>query len=135
MGYIGHSVDNFETIEDRKTHTGDGTTTKFGVLYSDNNVSVFQNGIKLKETTDYSTDAYSVAFAVSDDLSISYGNMEDTREAKGATAALTAEMTSYQIAYTMGSMALKFAHTDTDNGYHSSSKSAENTEIAVSFSF
>ncbi len=57
MGYIGHSVDNFETIEDRKTHTGDGTTTKFGVLYSDNNVSVFQNGIKLKETTDYSTDA------------------------------------------------------------------------------
>ena len=51
MGYIGHSVDNFETIEDRKTHTGDGTTTKFGVLYSDNNVSVFQNGIKLKETT------------------------------------------------------------------------------------
>ena len=47
MGYIGHSVDNFETIEDRKTHTGDGTTTKFGVLYSDNNVSVFQNGIKL----------------------------------------------------------------------------------------
>ena len=55
MGYIGHSVDNFETIEDRKTHTGDGTTTKFDVLYSDNNVSVFQNGIKLKETTDYST--------------------------------------------------------------------------------
>ncbi len=85
--------------------------------------------------TDYSTEAYSVAFAISDDVSISYGNMEDTKEASSANAAVVAEMTSYQLAYSMGSMALKFAHTDTDNGYHSSGKTAENTEIAVSFSF
>ena len=57
------------------------------------------------------------------------------KEAESDSAAVTTEMTSYQIAYTMGSMALKFAHTDTDNGYHSSAKTAENTEIAVSFSF
>ena len=44
-------------------------------------------------------------------------------------------MTAFQVAYTMGSMGIKLKHTDTDNGYQSSATSAENTEIAVSFSF
>ena len=57
MAYIGYTPDNFETIEDRKTHTGDGTRTVFGVLFSDSNVSVFQNGVKLKETADYTVDS------------------------------------------------------------------------------
>ena len=56
MGYIGNTAENFETIEDRKTYTADGTTTQFGVLFSDSNVSVFQNGVKLKETDDYTVD-------------------------------------------------------------------------------
>ena len=57
MGYIGNTAENFETIEDRKTYTADGTTTVFGVLFSDSNVSVFQNGVKLKETDDYTVDS------------------------------------------------------------------------------
>ena len=57
MGYIGNTAENFETIEDRKTYTADGTTTQFGVLFSDSNVSVFQNGVKLKETDDYTVDS------------------------------------------------------------------------------
>ena len=56
MGYIGNTPENFETIEDRKTYTADGTTTQFGVLFSDSNVSVFQNGAKKKETDDYTVD-------------------------------------------------------------------------------
>ena len=56
MAYIGNTAENFETIEDRKTYTADGTTSKFGVLFSESNVSVFQNGVKLKETTEYSVD-------------------------------------------------------------------------------
>ena len=57
MAYIGNTAENFETIEDRKTYTADGTTSKFGVLFSESNVSVFQNGVKLKETTEYSVDS------------------------------------------------------------------------------
>ena len=57
MAYIGNTAENFETIEDRKTYTANGTTLRFGVLFSDSNVSVFQNGIKLKETDDYTVDS------------------------------------------------------------------------------
>ena len=84
---------------------------------------------------DYSTEGMSIAFAVNDELSVSWGELEDTKEASSANAAVTAEMTAFQVAYTMGSMGIKLKHTDTDNGYHSSNTSAENTEIAVSFSF
>ena len=84
---------------------------------------------------DYSTEAYSIAFAVNDDLSISYGNMEDTKEAISATAAVVAEMESYQMSYSMGGMAISAQHTKTDNGYFDSNTSSDNTEIAISFSF
>ena len=84
---------------------------------------------------DYSTEGMSIAFAVNDELSVSWGELEDTKEAVSDSAAITAEMTAFQVAYTMGSMGIKLKHTDTDNGYHSSNTSAENTEIAVSFSF
>jgi outer membrane protein OmpU len=84
--------------------------------------------------TDYSAQAYSVAFNVNDDLSISYGNMEDTKH-KVATADAGADITAINIAYTMGSMAVKIKQTDTDNANFTTAKTAERTEIAVSFSF
>ena len=84
---------------------------------------------------DYSTDGMSIAFAVNDELSLSWGELEDTREASSATAAATTEITAFQMAYTMGSMGIKLKHTDTDNGYQGTDTSAENTEIAISFSF
>ena len=84
---------------------------------------------------DYSTEGMSIAFAVNDELSVSWGELEDTKEAVSDSTAVTAEMTAFQVAYTMGSMGIKLKHTETDNGYHSTDKTAENTEIAVSFSF
>ncbi len=136
--YGGYSEVKTELLNLATTSPNDKQSVMGQVTYSMGPVSIGYGEWYTNEkdaATDYSTDAYSIAFAVSDDLSISYGNMEDTREASSDSGAVTTEMTSYQIAYTMGSMALKFAHTDTDNGYHSSAKTAENTEIAVSFSF
>jgi len=56
MPFIGNQP-TAETISDRRTYTGDGTRTIFGVQYASNFVSVFQNGVKLVETTDYTLDA------------------------------------------------------------------------------
>ena len=85
---------------------------------------------------DYSTTGMSVAFNVNDDLSLSYGELEDTREAHGATSAVTTDITSVQIAYSMGSMAVKAKRVETDNPYNQTTKNAdETTEISVSFSF
>ena len=85
---------------------------------------------------DYSTTGMSVAFNVNDDLSMSYGELEDTREAHGATAAVATEVKSIQVAYSMGSMAVKAKRVETDNPYNqTTNNSTEHTEISVSFSF
>src|SRR6056300_1455738 len=52
MPFIGNQPTS-ETIADHKTYTGDGTRTIFGVQYTANFVSVYQNGIKLTENNDY----------------------------------------------------------------------------------
>lgn len=85
---------------------------------------------------DYSTTGMSVAFNVNDDLSMSYGELEDTREALGATSAVATEVKSIQVAYSMGSMAVKAKRVETDNPYNQTVNNAtEHTEISVSFSF
>ena len=56
MPFIGNQPTS-ETISDRKSYTGNGTQTIYGVQYASNFVSVFQNGIKLIETNDYTLDS------------------------------------------------------------------------------
>ena len=85
---------------------------------------------------DYGMEAYSVSFTVNDNLSISYGEMEDTRHQTAGTADITAEIQAINIAYSMGSMAVKFKNTDTDRpNFGSAGNTQERNELAVSFSF
>jgi len=86
--------------------------------------------------TDYSTSGMSIAFNVNDDLSFSYGELEDTREAITTTAALTTDIKSIQVAYSMGSMAVKAKRVETDNPYQQTTQNTDETMgISVSFSF
>ncbi len=85
---------------------------------------------------DYSTTGMSLAFNVNDDLSMSYGELEDTKEAIGSTTAVATEVKSIQVAYSMGSMAVKAKRVETDNPYNQTINNAtEHTEISVSFTF
>ena len=84
----------------------------------------------------------SVAFNVNENLSLSWGELEETYDASSNVASGTeiadVEMssTSIQFAYTMGSMSIKGYQTDTDNpGWDSNAKSDEVTELAVNFAF
>ena len=84
----------------------------------------------------------SIAFNVNENLSISWGELDETYDAqsnvKGGTEIADVEMssTSIQFAYTMGSMSIKGYQTDTDNpGWDSNAKSDEVTELAVNFAF
>lgn len=83
---------------------------------------------------DYDTTAFSVAFNVNDALSLSYGVMDDTQNSILGVKT-KAEITSYNLAYSMGSMALKLKQTNTSKPNFVAAKDAERTEIAVSFSF
>jgi hypothetical protein len=85
----------------------------------------------------------SIAANVSDNMSISWGELKETYDsegssASGATGQADVEMksTSIQFAYSMGSMKFSGYMTDTDNpGWDSDAKSDEVTELAVGFSF
>ena len=89
---------------------------------------------------DFEFEKMSIAFNVNENLSISWGELEETYDAQdnASTAIADVEMssTSIQFAYTMGSMSIKGYQTDTDNpGWDSNAKSDEVTELAVNFAF
>jgi len=84
---------------------------------------------------DYGMEAWSVSFTVNDDLSVSWGEMEDTKKTTGS-ADVTAEIEAINIAYSMGSMAVKFKNTDTSRAnFGAATLVQERNELAVSFSF
>ena len=84
---------------------------------------------------DYSMEAWSVAFTVNDNLSISYGEMDDTKKTNGSTD-VTAGIEAINVAYSMGSMAVKFKNTDTSRAnFGAATLDQERNELAVSFSF
>lgn len=56
MPFIGNQPAQ-EAIQDKRTYTGNGTNTVYGVTYTGGLVQVYQNGIKLRETTDYTLDS------------------------------------------------------------------------------
>ena len=82
----------------------------------------------------------SIAFNVNENLSLSWGELEETYDAQSHQTTNIADVemssTSIQFAYTMGSMSIKGYQTDTDNpGWDSNAKSNEVTEFAVNFAF
>ena len=56
MPFIGNQPAQ-ESIQDKRTYTGNGTNSVYGVTYAGGLVQVYQNGIKLRETTDYTLDS------------------------------------------------------------------------------
>jgi outer membrane protein OmpU len=81
--------------------------------------------------TDYDTTGYSIAYAITDDLSVSYA--ERTVDIGGNT--VDEEQTGLSIGYSMGGMTIKAHNNVTDNVAGAVSDDLEHMEIAVSFAF
>jgi len=92
-------------------------------------------------TEHYVNTAYGVALNVSDNLSISYGNMNSKRKLTsqddGDAPGYKLDMESWQLAYTMGGASIKIAETEADNTNYSSAAAndVEATTVALSFAF
>jgi len=84
-------------------------------------------------TTQYDNDAYGITFNVNDDLSLGYNHYESN--AKGA--AVTAEATSIQIAYTMGGASIRLAEASVDNSKYQTTAAFDRdaTTLSVSLAF
>jgi len=77
---------------------------------------------------------YAVAYAISDDISVSFAQTEIERE--GTTADdKTTEHTAISASYTMGSMAVKATRADVDNAHGNDDHDGEAYYIELGFSF
>jgi len=87
---------------------------------------------------DYDGDAMSIAFNVNDNLSLGYGEINETKKSIMATAATDRDIKSFTAAYSAGGMALTIQQTDTDNyalAAAASARNLENTHITLAFAF
>ena len=80
-------------------------------------------------------EAYGIAFAINDSLSISYNQHDMTYKKNGSSADVTQESTGIAIAYTMGGATLAIQNNSQDNASGTSGTNDEITEISLSLAF
>lgn len=84
----------------------------------------------------YKNTDISVAFAVNDDLSVSYSQEKSDREmATSTTVTYENKAKSLQAAYTMGGMTLAIARTDYENVAYANSVDATETIVGLTMAF
>ena len=158
MGITAGAYANELTKDSADSETdGDAMTSTWHVSYNAGPVSVgYQTGgsdtgvtgaaelataakAYTTATGNFEFEKISIAANVSDNMSISWGELTETYDAQaqtGSVADVEMKSTSIQFAYSMGSMKISGYMTDTDNpGWDSNAKSDEVTELAVGFSF
>ena len=84
----------------------------------------------------YDQTNYSIAFAASDDITVSYE--QETSEAvkvQSGTTNVEQKSTGVQIAYTMGGMTLALAHNSHDNNGYVTGANTDQTLLAVTMAF
>ena len=106
----------------------------YGIKYAMGPITV---GIQQSEidataaNSDLEKTAYGIAFAVNDNLSISYGASETEKEGSSTDQ----ELSGYSVGYSMGGITLKAHSNKGENVANTANAEYEHTEIAVSFAF
>ena len=108
----------------------------YGIVYAWGPIQVGYQHSEIDDGTSVATldteqDMVSIAFAVNDNLSISYGEQDTDRD--GAT--LTQEVKGFSVGYSMGGMTIKAHKNEGTNINQTADNESEHTEIAVSFAF
>jgi outer membrane protein OmpU len=82
----------------------------------------------------YENDGYGITFAINDDLSVGYNHYESEQT---NTTNVTAEATSFQIAYSMGGASIRLAESSADNMDYNTGAAydRDNTVLSVSLAF
>lgn len=106
----------------------------YGVKYAWGPVTVgYQHSEidKVAANSDLSMDTYGIAFALNENLSISYG----ASETEVAGSSTDQKLTGMSIGYSMGGMTIKAHQNKGENLGNSVANESEHTEIAISFAF
>ena len=84
----------------------------------------------------YRNNMYGVAFNINDDLSVSYGKHESEKNFvnPGLNEAVTLDVESYQIAYTIGGASIRYAEIEVDNGAYQTTNPFDKDARVISLS-
>jgi outer membrane protein OmpU len=114
--------------------TTDDDVDTYGFTYAMGPITVGAQHSEIDKTaanSDLETDMFGIAFAINDNLSISYGQQDTEKD--GST--VDQEVTGYSIGYSMGGITIK-AHSNKGEALaNTTANESEHTEIAVSFAF
>jgi len=122
---------------------GDNTAYVLGAKYAIGSVTLgyqyMRDNIQSSTPTGtryYENDHYAIAFNVSDDLTVSYGETKSKRAQQG-TVANTAKAQSFQLSYTMGGATIAVAENSVNNASYVSTtdKDTDGTTIALTLAF
>jgi hypothetical protein len=84
----------------------------------------------------YDQTNYSIAFAASDDLSVSYERETSEKNFVGSgQASVEQESSAVQLAYTMGGMTIALSHASHDNNGYSTTNNQDQSLLAVTMAF
>ena len=84
-------------------------------------------------STTFDTEYMGVSYAVSDNLSISYNEIESNKNADGLN--IDQDMDSISLSYTMGGMTIGIADADVSNASYTSGRAQDETSISLSIAF
>ena len=121
------------SAEEEDDHTTYGLKYTMGAITAGYQHSEIDDGTAGSTAGDTETDAFGVAFAINENLTISYGYQE-TEVSTGKT---DQELTGYAIGYSAGGMSIKAQRNEAEEAVTSGSATEEvkRTEILVGFAF
>ena len=114
--------------------TSDSDVDIYGFTYAFGPITVGAQRTDIDYTaanSDLETDMFGISFAVNDNLSISYGQSETSKD--GST--IEQEISGFSIGYSMGGMTLKAHQNKGEKIANTANNESEHTEIALSFAF
>ena len=118
--------------EDVKGTTGDQVIMKASYVYGSFTLGMSNNDFDhTTSTIDQEVDSISLAYTVSDSISLTYG--EDTIDRSGQGTDI--EVTGISASYTSGGMTATFAQVEAENVDHTAALDKEVWKIGLSFAF
>ena len=133
FGGIGRKGADVAAEEYEDDHSTVGLKYTMGSITAGYQHSEIDDGRTGSVTNDTETDAFGLAFAINENLTVSYGYQE-TEQATGRT---DQELTGYAVGYSAGGMSIKAQRNDGEDSVVAGAASQEmkRTEILVGFAF
>lgn len=133
FGLGSETINSTNTVADRNNATG---YVKYAmgpitIGYQEHEVSISEAA----DAPSYNSEYMGIAFAVNDQLSIGYAEVDETKNAISDSTAVSADIETLTIAYSMGGMTMTINQASSGNADFVANADHDETEIGVSFAF